>query len=110
VSKNEWYQAKSNEVDRKTEVPGAVCTNAATLLTVRTLYLILSPQRFSQLKAFRDETGRGDSTNTRAILFVTMVIMFALSTIYWVMSVVVTFLVIRAWFSELDLTAHPPPN
>ena len=37
----------------------------------------------------------------------TVVIMFALSTIYWV---VVTFLVIRALFSELDPAAHSPPN
>ncbi len=44
------------------------------------------------------------------MLFVMTVIIFALSTMHWVMSVVVTFLVIRAWFSELDPTAHSPPN
>jgi len=44
------------------------------------------------------------------MLFVGMVIMFALSTIYWVISVVDTFLVIRAWFSELDPATHSPPD
>jgi hypothetical protein len=44
------------------------------------------------------------------MLFVTMVTMFALSTIYWVISVVVIFLVIRAWFSDLDPAAYSPPN
>jgi hypothetical protein len=44
------------------------------------------------------------------VLFVTMVITFALSTIYWVLSVVVTFLVIRAWFSELDPATHSAPT
>src|ERR1700733_11230477 len=41
------------------------------------------------------------------MLLVTMVIMFALSTIYWVMFVVITFLV-RAWFR--DPATHSPPN
>jgi hypothetical protein len=39
-----------------------------------------------------------------------MLIMFALSTIYWVTSVVNAFLEIRAWFSELDPATHSPPN
>jgi hypothetical protein len=43
------------------------------------------------------------------MLLVTMVIMFALSTIYWVISIVITFLVMRAWFSELDPATHCPP-
>jgi hypothetical protein len=30
--------------------------------------------------------------------------------LYWVISVVVTFLVISAWFSELDPATHSPPN
>ncbi|KAF8482914.1 hypothetical protein DFH94DRAFT_627208 [Russula ochroleuca] len=47
---------------------------------------------------------------SRMVLFVTMVITFALSTIYWVLSVVVTFLVIRAWFSELDPATHSAPT
>jgi Gpi18-like mannosyltransferase len=46
----------------------------------------------------------------RTMLFVTMVTMFALSTIYWVISVVVIFLVIRAWFSDLDPATYSPPN
>jgi hypothetical protein len=36
--------------------------------------------------------------------------MFTLSTIYWVFSVVETFLIIRAWFSELDPATHSPPD
>ena len=41
-----------------------------------------------------------------------MVIIFALSTIHWVtsISVVVTFLVIRALFSELNLATHSLSN
>ncbi|KAF8502186.1 hypothetical protein F5888DRAFT_1176221 [Russula emetica] len=46
---------------------------------------------------------------SRTMLLVTMVIMFALSTIYWVISLVITFLVLRAWFSELDPATHFPP-
>jgi hypothetical protein len=44
------------------------------------------------------------------ILFVMMVIMFALSSIFWVTSVAFAFLEIRAWFSELDPATHSPPN
>jgi hypothetical protein len=44
------------------------------------------------------------------MLFVMAVIMFALSTIYRDICVVVTFLVIRALFSELDPATNSPPN
>lgn len=47
---------------------------------------------------------------SRMILLVAMVVMFVLSTIYWVISVVVTFLIIRAWFSKLDPATHSLPN
>jgi hypothetical protein len=44
------------------------------------------------------------------MLFVMMVVMFVLSTVYWVISVVITFLLMRAWFSELDPATHSPPG
>jgi hypothetical protein len=44
------------------------------------------------------------------MLFMTMVIMFALSTIYRVMFVVVSSLVRAWWFSEFDRATHSPPN
>jgi len=44
------------------------------------------------------------------LLFVMTMIMFALSTVYWILSVIVTFLVINAWFSKLDPATHVAPN
>jgi hypothetical protein len=44
------------------------------------------------------------------MIFMMMVIMFMLSTVYWVVSVVFTFLTMRAWFSELDPATHSPPS
>jgi len=70
----------------------------------------LPTNAFSTYGILRRNRSRRLYNRSRVMLFVTMVIMFALSTIYWVMSVVVTFLVIRAWFSELDPATHSPPN
>jgi len=53
---------------------------------------------------------RGFRTRSRVWLFVMTMIMFVLSTVYWVLSVIVTFLVINAWFSKLDPATHDPPN
>ncbi|KAI0263148.1 hypothetical protein BGY98DRAFT_695802 [Russula aff. rugulosa BPL654] len=53
---------------------------------------------------------RGSKSRSRMMLFVMMVVMFVLSTVYWVVSVVMTFLVMRAWFSELDPATHSPPD
>jgi len=44
------------------------------------------------------------------LLFVMTMIMFALSTVYWILSVIVTFLVINAWFSKLDPATQDAPN
>jgi hypothetical protein len=43
------------------------------------------------------------------MLFVSMVFMFTLSTIYWVLSVVVTFLVIKARVSTVTGDPNPGP-
>ncbi|KAI0276617.1 hypothetical protein BGY98DRAFT_693311 [Russula aff. rugulosa BPL654] len=53
---------------------------------------------------------RGSKSLSRTMLFVMMVVMFVLSTVYWVISVVITFLLMRAWFSELDPATHSPPD
>ncbi|KAI0245431.1 hypothetical protein BJV78DRAFT_1287866 [Lactifluus subvellereus] len=48
-------------------------------------------------------------TQTHRIVFAVMWFMFALSTMYWISSVVHTFWIIAAWFSTLDPSTHHPP-
>jgi len=53
---------------------------------------------------------KGLKARSRAWLFIMTMIMFGLSTVYWILSVIITFLVIDAWFSSLDPATHNPPN
>ncbi|KAI9508219.1 hypothetical protein F5148DRAFT_980146 [Russula earlei] len=53
---------------------------------------------------------KGLKVRSRKLLFGMTTIMFVLSSIYWISSVVVTFMVIDAWFSELDPATHQAPD
>ncbi|KAI0254092.1 hypothetical protein BJV78DRAFT_1280488 [Lactifluus subvellereus] len=54
-------------------------------------------------------TRNGLETQTHRIVFALMWFMFALSTMYWISSVVGTFWIIVAWFSTLDPSTHNAP-
>jgi hypothetical protein len=66
-------------------------------------------QWFSKIFCARNRS-KGLVTQSRRTLFVTTLLMFTFSTIYWISSVVVTVSVITAWFSGLDPNTHNPPN
>ncbi|KAH9978637.1 hypothetical protein BGW80DRAFT_1165079 [Lactifluus volemus] len=51
----------------------------------------------------------GLETRSRKILFATIWFMFILSTIYWILSVAATFVLITDWFSSLDPKTIPDP-
>ncbi|KAI0254091.1 hypothetical protein BJV78DRAFT_1371651 [Lactifluus subvellereus] len=55
-------------------------------------------------------TRNGLEAQTHRIVFALMWFMFALSTMYWISSVVITFWTIVAWFSRLDPSTHNPPG
>jgi len=94
--------SKTMDIDDSTLLYRAISVICQTL--VYGIYLCLFPIAVYVLLS------RGLYNRSRTMLFVAMVIMFALSTIYWVMSVVATFMVITAWFSDLDSATHSPPN
>ncbi|KAI0305705.1 hypothetical protein B0F90DRAFT_1094489 [Multifurca ochricompacta] len=68
------------------------------------IYLCLIPISIYVMRA------KGLRARSRQFLFVMTMFMFALSTLYWILSLAVTFLVFRAWFSNLDPNTHQPPN
>jgi len=49
-------------------------------------------------------------TRSRKWLFGMAITMFALSSMYWIMSVVVTFIVIDVWHSQFDPVTRNPPD